>query len=123
MKSTYYLCDHLRPMKRTRNLIGITLLGVFLTYFSASFIFVPEAVPLRDVDTSIVKLENNDGNFAEGMFRSAEHAEEEVKFVGDYTISCLADFHTVLQQSKLESLQKSRFYTHDRYLSLRRLQI
>lgn len=111
-------------MKRKRKLIGIVLLGLFLAYFSASFIFVPKAPGLKDRSTHIVKLEKNDGNLTHGMFRcSSEQAEDAVKLVGDFTISFLEDFHTASHQNRLLSLQNSQFHTFDIYLSLRRLQI
>ena len=111
-------------MKRKRKIIAIVLSGLFLAYFSASFIFVPKAHGLKDQDTSIVKLESNDGNHAHGVLRSSsEHSEDALKLFNDFTVSFLESCHTVLQQSKLESLENSRFGDYDIYLSLRRLQI
>ncbi|HZY82425.1 MAG TPA: hypothetical protein VFE50_23025 [Cyclobacteriaceae bacterium] len=111
-------------MKTQRKQLGLILLGVFLAYFSASFIFVPEAPPLKEVETSIVKLESNDENVGQGLFRAAsEQSEDAVKVFGDYTVSFLESFHTVVQQNQLESLQNSCFHKIDRYLSLRQLLI
>ena len=101
-------------MKRKRKIIGIILSGLFLAYFSASFIFVPKAPGLKDQDTSIVKLESNDGAHTHGVLRSAsEHSEDALKVFGDFTVSFLEDFHTGLQQSKLESLESSQIRTQD----------
>jgi hypothetical protein len=111
-------------MKRKRKLIGIVLLGVFLAYFSASFIFVPKAPGLQDQNTNIVKLENNEGNVTNGMFRSSvEHSEDAIKFFNYYTVSFLESFHTASNQNRLEALQNSNFGKYDIYLSIRRLQI
>jgi hypothetical protein len=111
-------------MKRQRNLIGILLLGVFLAYFSASFIFVPKAPGLKEQNTNIVKLETNDGNVTNGMFRSStEHSEDALKLFNYFTVSFLENFHTVSNQNRLEALQNSEFRTHDIYLSIRRLQL
>lgn len=111
-------------MKRKRKLIGIVLLGVFLAYFSASFIFVPKAPGLKDQNTSIVKLESNEGHGTQGMFRSTtEHSEDAVKFFNYYSVSFLENFHTAIHQNRLSDLKSSQFLTFDIYLSLRRLQI
>jgi len=104
--------------------MGLILFGVFLAYFSASFIFVPKAPGLQDQNTNIVKLETNDSNSTHGMFRvAAEQSEDAVKFFNYFTISFLEDFHTAAQQSRLVSLQICQFFHSDIYLSLRRLQI
>ena len=93
-------------------------------YFSASFIFVPEAPGLKDQDTSIVKLETNDDCHADGILRSAgEQTEDAVKFFDEFTVTFLSGFHTVVQQNQLEVLKNSRFHSLDIYLSLRRLQV
>jgi len=114
----------LNPMRRKRKIIGIILSGLFLAYFSASFIFVPRAPGLQDWDTSIVKLENHDGSQAHRIIRSSsEHSEEAFKIFNDFTVSFLESFHTGQQQSKLESLENSQGGTYDIYLSLRRLRI
>lgn len=111
-------------MKRQRKLIGLVLFGVFAAYFSASFIFVPKAPGLKEQNTNIVKLETNDGNVTNGMFRSsAEHSEDALKFFNYFTVSFLEDFHTASHQNRLSSLQGSQFLTSDIYLSLRKLQI
>lgn len=112
-------------MKRKRKIIGIILSGLFLAYFSASFIFVPKAAGLKDQDTSIVKLETSEGCSTHGLLRSAsEHTEDAVKFFDDFaTISYVESFHTLSQQNRFESLENSKFRTYDIYLSLRRLQI
>jgi hypothetical protein len=111
-------------MKRQRKIIGIVLSGLFLAYFSASFIFVPKAPGLKDQDVSIVKLENNDECLTHGVLRSSsEHTEDALKFFSEFTVSFLEDFHTVEYQNRLEQLESSRFRAHDIYLSLRRLQV
>jgi hypothetical protein len=113
-------------MKRKREIIGVVLLGLFLAYFSASFIFVPKAPHLKDQDTSVVKLENHDAALSHGLLRSAssENAEDAIYFFDEFNvISCLESFHTTSQQNTLASLANSQFDTHDIYLSLRRLQI
>ena len=111
-------------MKRKRKLIGIILSGLFLTYFSASFIFVPSAPGLKDQDTTIVKLESNDNGLKHGVLRSSsEQVEDGLKLFNDFAFSSLAGFHTVEQQNRLEVLANSQFHTYHIYLSLRRLQI
>jgi hypothetical protein len=112
-------------MKRKRKLFAMILSGMFLAYFSASFIFVPKAPGLRDLDTSIVKLEASDENITQGLFRSAaESTEDAIKLFNYFTISFLEDFHTVEHQNRLyTSLRSSRFLTDDIYLTHRRLQI
>jgi hypothetical protein len=111
-------------MKYRRKLIGLLLFGVFLAYFSASFIFVPKAPGLQDQNTTIVKLETNDGNLTHGMFRvAAEQSEDAAKFFDYFTISFLEYFHTAAQNSRLVSLQNCQFVQFDIYLSIRRLQI
>lgn len=111
-------------MKRQRKFVGIILLGVFLAFFSASFIFVPKAPGLKDQDTTIVKLESNDADYSQSLLRSSsEHSEDALKFFNDFTISFIASFHTEQQQSRLASLENSQFNDQDIYLSLRRLQI
>ena len=111
-------------MKRQRKLIGIALLGVFLAYFSASFIFGPKAPGLQEQNTNIVKLEASEGNLTHGMFRSTtEHSEDAVKLFHYFTVSFLENFHTASNLNRLESLQNYTFRTYDIYLSLRRLQI
>ncbi len=111
-------------MERKRKFIGIVLSGLFLAYFSASFIFVPKAPGLKDQDTSIVKLENNDECHTHGVLRSSsEQAEDGIKFFDDFSASFLSEFHTVVHQNRLEVLENSQFHTFDIYLSLRKLQI
>jgi hypothetical protein len=111
-------------MKRKRKLVGLILVGVFLSYFSASFIFVPQAPGLQEQNTSIVKLETSKRDLTHGMFRVAtEHSEDAAKFFNYFTVSFLENFHTISQQNKLESLRNSVFAKYDIYLSLRRLQI
>lgn len=100
------------------------LSGLFLAYFSASFIFVPKAPGLKDQDISIVKLENNDECHTHGVLRSSsEQAEDAVKFFDDFSVSLLSAFHTVTNQNRLEALENSQFHTFDIYLSLRKLQV
>jgi hypothetical protein len=111
-------------MKRKRKMIGLILFGVFASYFSASFIFVPKAPGLQEQDTNIVKLETSEGDLTHGMFRVAtEHSEDAAKFFNYHTVSFLEDFHTASHQNTLESLRNSEFATHDIYLSQRRLLI
>lgn len=124
MTAARYLCATSTQMKRQRKLIGLVLFGVFLAYFSTSFIFVPKAPGLKEQNTNIVKLETNEGNATNIMFRSsAEQSEDAVKLFNYFTVSFLESFHTVSNQNRLEALQNSEFRTQDIYLSLRRLQI
>ncbi len=112
-------------MKRNRKLFSLILAGMFLAYFSASFIFVPKAPGLKDQDTSIVKLEKNDDHVTQGLFRTAtESTDDAIKLFNYFTVSFLENFHTVTYQNQLFiSLQYSRFLTNDIYLAHRRLQI
>jgi len=113
------------PMKRKRKIIAIVLSALFLAYFSASFIFVPEAAGLKDQDTSIVRLENHDHNLDQGLLRSSssEHAEDALNFFNDETVSFLQDVHTSQQLNQLLVQKNSQFHSFDIYLSLRRLRI
>jgi len=112
-------------MKRQRRLIGIVLSGLFLAYFSASFIFVPKAPGLKDQDTSIVKLEKSDNTSQHGLIRSAfsEQAGDAVNFIDDETVSILGFIHTAEQQNQLNAQENSQFHSFDKYLSLRKLRI
>jgi hypothetical protein len=112
-------------MKRQRKLYGIILSGLFLTYFSASVIFVPNAPGLKDQDATIIKFENHDEILTHGLIRSSsEQVEDGVKFFDEFvTISFVANFHTTSQQNALEHLESIQFREYDLYLSMRRLQI
>jgi hypothetical protein len=113
-------------MKRKRKLIAIVLSGLFLAYFSASFIFVPDAAGLKEQDTCIAKFERNDDGLTQGLLRSSTEQTEDdaVKSFNDFTtISYVESFHTLSQQNQYESLENLRFRPYDIYLSLRRLQV